>query len=228
MKKIILSAAIVVASLAGVSQENYTIKMTMKIEGLPPEYAGFGEQETITYIKGKKTRTEVSSMMMNMVSVSDGKTTTALTEAMGNKTGYTVTEEELAAAEKANKSEKPKVEYTNEKKAIAGYECTKAIVTATGKDKKEEKITVWLTEAIKADVSRAAQPKNGGIAHADFKGYPLEIEMNSNQGGMDMTIKITTTEVNTSPIEDSMFSISTEGYKMTSYKDFMSKMGQGR
>lgn len=227
MKKII-AALIAITSFSAFSQEDYTVKMSMKIEGLPPEYAGFGEQETITKIKGEKTRFEMSSMMMNSTTVFDGKLQTSITEAMGNKTGYTATKEEMDAIEKNNKSEKPKIEYTQEKKTIAGYECTKATVTNIGKEGKEMKAIVWVTDKIKSDLSN--KKRMGGRSSmdlGDLKGYPLEIQMNTNQNGMDMKIVISATEVSTSPIDDSEFVLNTEGYKMVSYKDFMQKM-QGR
>lgn len=223
-RKIITSAALVLLSAFAFGQENYTVKMSMKIEGLPPEYAGFGEQETVTQIKGEKSRVEVSSMMGTQIVVFDGKTQTSLNEAMGNKTGFTATKEELEAADKADKSEKPKIEYTTEKKTIAGYECTKAIITSTGKDKKENKMTAWVTEKIKHDMKGKKSSGRGMMDMGDLRGYPLEMEMSANQGGMEMKILITATEVSTGPIDDSAFKVSTEGYKMMTFKEFQSKM----
>ena len=56
------------------------------------------------------------------------------------------------------------------------------------------------------------------------KGYPLEMEMSQSQQGMDMKILITATEVLTTPIDDATFTVSTEGYKMMSYKEMQEKM----
>lgn len=225
LKKIITSTAIVLMSLGATSQENCTVKMSMKIEGLPPEYAGFGEQETVTYIKGEKTKTEISSMMFNQTVVFDGKKQTTLSDAMGNKSGYTATKEELEEMDKKEKSDsKPSIEYTTEKKMVAGIECSKAIITSTGKDKKENKMSVWVTDKIKYDIAK--NKKMGGRGMTDFgdlKGYPLEIEMNTNQNGMEMKILISATEVNMAPVDDSVFNVSTEGYTMMSLKDFMAK-----
>ena len=58
------SAVFALVTALSIAQDNYTVKMSMKIEGLPPEYAGFGEQEIVNYVKGDKYKTEVSSMMM--------------------------------------------------------------------------------------------------------------------------------------------------------------------
>lgn len=227
MKKIITSAALVLVSAIGFAQDNFTVKMNMKIEGLPPEYAGFGEQEIVNYVKGEKYKNEITSMMLTSITAFDGQKLTSITEQMGNKSGYTATKEELEAAEKAEKPEsKPKIEYTTEKKTIAGYECTKAILTTTGKDKKDNKMTVWVTEKIKSAQTKGKKSAKGGMAMdlGDLKGYPLEMEMAASQQGLDMKILITTSEVLTTPIEDAVFNVSTDGYTMISYKEMQEKM----
>ncbi len=109
----------------------------MKIEGLPAEYAAMGDQETTTYIKGEKNKTEVVGMMGSQTMLFDGKTHTILMDQMGNKSGYTATKEEMDET-KDKSAPKPKVEYTSEKKMIAGFECTKAIVTSIDKEKKRK------------------------------------------------------------------------------------------
>ncbi|MBL7921313.1 MAG: hypothetical protein JNJ40_13425 [Bacteroidia bacterium] len=227
MKKLITSAALILVSAISFAQDNYTVKMNMKIEGLPPEYAGFGEQEIVNYIKGEKYKNEITSMMLTSVTAFDGAKLTSVTEQMGNKSGYTATKEELEAAEKTEKPEsKPKIEYTTDKKTIAGYECTKAILTTTGKDKKENKMTVWATEKIKSAQAKGKKSAKGGMAmdFGDLKGYPLEMEMTASQQGLDMKILVTTTEVLTTPIDDATFNVSTDGYKMATYKEVLEKM----
>lgn len=226
MKKIITSIALVLSCAFVSAQDSYTVKMNMKIEGLPPEMAGFGDQETVSYIKGEKSKTEISGMMGSQIILFDGKTHYFLNDAMGNKNGYTATKEEMEAANKSEKAEaKPKIEYTSDKKTIAGYECTKAIVTAEGKDKKEGKITVWVTDKIKSDMAQGKKGGNNGMMNlGDLKGYPLEMEMNQSQQGMEMKIIITATDVSTKTLDDSVFAVSTDGYNLTSYKAFMDKM----
>lgn len=224
MKQFITAASLVLISAFSFSQENYTVKMKMKIDGLPPEYAGMAEQETVTQIKGEKSRTEVNGMMGTQIMVFDGKTQISLNDAMGNKTGFTATKEELEAASNSDKEAKPKVEYTTEKKTIAGYECTKAIVTSKDKDKKENKVTVWVTDKIKHDMKGRKGGGRNMMDFGDLKGYPLEIEMASNQGGMDMKILITATDISTAPIADDVFKVDTTGYKMYTYKEYQQKM----
>jgi len=222
-KKIVTTVALVFAVAFSFAQESYTVKMNMKIDGLPPEYAGFGEQEMVNYIKGDKYKSEMTSMMGSNITSYDGKKLTQISEAMGDKSGYTATKEELEATKKADKAEaKPKVEYTTEKKTIAGYECTKAVVTSVGKDKKEVKVNVWTTDKIKNPEGKSKSKMSMDLG--DIKGYPLEIEMSQNQGGMEMKIKITTSEVLTANIDDATFNVNTDGYKMVSYKEHQEKM----
>lgn len=227
MKNILLSASFMLISAFAVAQEglkSYTIKMSMKMEGIPAEYAAYGEQDITTYTKGTKTKTEITSMMFSSVSYSDGKKYTSLTEAMGNKTGFVTTKEEMENFDKKEKkADKPKIEYTSEKKMIAGYECTKAIVTSIDKDKQESKVTVWFTEKIKMDPSGVKQSK-GMFDLGDIKGTPLEMEIKQNSNGMDIKIIVTTTEVLTTPLDDSIFVANTEGYTMSTYKEWMDKM----
>ncbi len=224
MKKIITSAALLFITACAIAQDNYTVKMNMKTEGLPPEYAGFGEMEMTNYVKGDKYKNEISSMMMTSTSVFDGKKLTSVTEQMGNKSGFTATKEELDAANKEDKSEKPKIEYLTDKKTIAGYECTKAIVTSVNKDKKEQKTTVWFTDKIKHTQGKKTGGRGMSLDFGDLKGYPLEIEMAQSQQGFDMKTTITATEVSLTPVDDAVFSISTDGYKMMTYKEMQEKM----
>jgi len=217
-----LSLLLVFCSLSLIAQENYTMKMTVKTEGLPAEYAAYGEQEIVTFVKGEKSKTEVNSMMFNTTVFYDGNKLTSLSDMMGNKSGYTATKEELEAQDK-NKTSKPKIEYTTEKKNIAGYECTKAIVTNNSPDKKEQKVILWITDKIKYNKNQNKAPGRS-MDFGDLKGHPLGMEMAQEMQGTEMKIVMTTTEVSTKPIDDSVFAVNTEGYKMMTYQQFQDQM----
>ena len=207
------------------------MKMTVKTEGLPAEYAAYGEQEIITFLKGEKSKTEINSMMFNSTVFYDGKTLTSLNDMMGNKSGYTATKEEMEAQDKDKKAAKPKIEYTTEKKTIAGYECTKAIATSTGPDKKEKKTILWITDKIKYDKNHMKSGGRGMTDFGDLKGHPLGMEMSQEMQGTEMKIIMTTTEVSTKTIDDSVFAVNTDGYKMMTYQQFqdqMKAMGGGK
>jgi hypothetical protein len=225
MKKFICSAALLLCAAMMNAQDNYTIKMSLKIEGMPAEYAAYGEQEITTYVKGDKTKTEMTSMMGSNKSYFDGKNLTSLNDMMGNKSGFTASKEEMEKMDKKGKEEaKPKVEYTTEKKTIAGYECTKALVKSVDNDKKENVITVWVTDKLKPTSPEARKARKGAFDLGDLKGQPLALEAAQSANGMDVKIIMTATEVSTNPLDDSVFTPNTSGYKMMTYSEYMEKM----
>lgn len=224
MKKIIYSTALLLCAALTNAQDNYTVKMSMKIEGMPAEYAAYGEQEIITHVKGDKSKTEMSGMMGTNITYYDGKKLTSLNDMMGNKSGFSATKEELESDKKKKDEAKPKIEYTTEKKMIAGYECTKAIVTSIDKDKKENVITVWITEKLKPASPESRKARKSSFDLGDIKGLPLALEANQVSNGMDLKIVMTATEVSTTPINDSVFVPNTDGYQMLGYKEYMEKM----
>lgn len=220
MKKLLILAATAAFGLSVYGQDNLKIKYSVKIEGMPAEYAAYGEQEITTYIKGTKSKTEVSSMMFTSTTLINGEEVISLTEAMGNKTGYRTTLKEMEADNKSQ--DKPKIEYTSEKKTIAGYECTKALVTSYSKKEKTEiKMTVWFTEKLKFDKSK--MNRGGSFDMGDLKGMPLEVEMPINSNGMEMKMLMTTVEVSTDALDDSLFKLDTSGYTLVSYSEFKEK-----
>ncbi len=231
MKKLFLISAGLLLTTAVWSQNCYTIKSSVKMEGLPEEYAGFAESEKTVFIKDSKTKTETTSMMMSSVEVFDGNVMTVITEAMGNKSGWSATKEEMEnTKDDAPKKEEPKTKFenTSEKKMVAGYECVKTIVTISGigKDKTEMKISVWHTDKIKkpegATGGGKSKKRSMSGNNFDFKeisGYPMQIEFQTSQQGMDLKYIETVSEVTTDKLEDSAFTVSTEGYKMMTYKE---------
>ena len=222
--KTLAVSALFLAAAYGTAQESFTIKMNIKAEGLPPEYAGFAEQEITNYIKGDKLKTEQNGMMGTTTTVYDGKKMTTIMETMGNKMGYTATKEELESYGKNDKTEKPKIEYTNDKKMIAGYECTKTLITSVGKDKKENITTMWVTDKIKYSHPEARKASGRSMMDlSDLKGYPLAMEMSQNSNGMDVKIIMTTTEIKTDALDDGTFVLNTDGYNMMTYKEMMDK-----
>ncbi len=233
MKKIAIIAAFLSLGLAASAQDNYMIKSMNKVEGLPPEYAAMGETETVTYIKGEKSKMEISSMMFSMTSVNDGAKTTIIQEAMGNKSGYVLTKAESEEMEKTEKEKpnKPKIEYTTEKKTVSGYECTKVLITNYGKDKKETVITAWVTDKIKRPETgrKGGRGMMSGPDLTGLNGYPMEMTFKQSQQGMELTITTTTTEIKTDKVDDSIFTLDTTGYQMMTYKELkeQTKAAQG-
>ncbi len=225
MKKLITCIALVFATSIAFAQDDLTVKMTVKVDGLPPEYSAMGESEIVSYHKGEKSKEETTSMMGSSTTYSDGKTVTVLSEQMGEKTGWTATKEEMEAANAKDKSnDKPKIEYLTDKKTIAGYECTKAIITNIGKDKKETKATVWFTEKLKMSDNKTKNRRGPNMNFGDLKGRPLEVETSMSQQGMELKIFVTATEVITAKIDDAIFKPDVTGYKIMTYKEMQEKM----
>jgi hypothetical protein len=226
MKKLLFSLAFVCALGNYIAQESCTVKMSMKIEGLPPEYAGFGDNDIVTYTKGDLYKQEMIGMMGSTTNFYDGKIFTSLKDQMGVKEGYTRTKEEMDQERTAEKTEdRPKIEYTAEKKTIAGYECTKAIITILDKEKKEHKVIAWVTDKLKGPDGHVRNAnKKQGMDLGDLKGYPLCIEAEQNVQGMQMKVVMTTTEVSTAAIDDSVFKVNKEGYNIITYKEYTDKL----
>jgi hypothetical protein len=204
--------------------------MSMHIDGLPPEMAAMGDMDIVNTIKGDKMRSESTGMMGSRVVVIDGDVVTSLSDMMGNKTGYVTNRSEMEEADKAKPTAKPKIEYTTEKKTIAGYECTKAIVT-TVRERGEVKTIVWYTDKFNFKNSKLIgnQGNKGALDLSDLKGYPLSMEMTEVMNGQPVTIVMTTISVSNAPVADSVFKLNTEGYKMMTYKEIsnMHRMGGG-
>ena len=223
MRSIKLIIALACCPLFSAAQESYTIKMQIRMEGLPPEYAAYGEQEITTFLKGQKSKTEINSVMYSSVVYFDGDSLTMVNDMMGNRSGFKASKAEMEAASEKGSTSKPDISYTNEKKKIAGYECTKAIITPTGEDKAGTRTVVWVTEKIKADAT--ARRANRGMQDlGDLKGFPLEMEVEAKQEGKDVKVIMTTKEVLTADIPDAAFKADTDGVKILPYKEWQEQM----
>jgi len=239
MKKFSMIALSLMFTASLIAQDNFTIKSSVKMDGLPEEYAAFAESDKTVMMKGNKSKTETTTMMSSSIELFDGKTTTMLQEYMGNKSGWTATMEEVEAESKDDTKKddpKPVFEKTSEKKMIAGYECVKTIVKVTGKDNDKKDFTldihIWHTDKIKKPQtanSSSNKPKRrsmsgGGFDFKEISGYPMQIEFKTKQQGMDLTYIETVSEVSTAAIDDSEFNVSTDGYKMMTYKEMKEQM----
>jgi GLPGLI family protein len=216
MKKLFTTLAVVALSALSLNAQvkEGSVTYTMKIEGLPPEQAAMmGDMETKVTFKNDKVLTDVSSMMGSQTFYTDAKGMIMLIDRMGNKIAVKQTKEEMdkAAAKEKDKPADPKIEYTNETKMIAGYECKKAIVTTIKKDKTEEKMDIWYCE-------KFDNPNKEGKG---LKGLPFEYS--GNQGGMKF--KMVAKEASMEPVADSKFELSTEGYKMMTMDELKAMQG---
>lgn len=191
-------------------------KITMKMEALelPAEYEpmrSMFESTIVTYVKGKKTRTEATTAMTGTtitISDADKKETVTCMDMMGQKMATKTTyEESEKAAEEAN----TKFKQLDETKTIAGYKCKKGIYSAEAAGEVQE-IEVWYTEDIinaKADMR-------------EIPGMPMEMIM-SVQG---IKLRYIVTDVEKEKVPASQFEIPS-GYRLVSADEMTKKlMGQ--
>lgn len=224
MKRTFLSLALAVVSVVSLNAQikEGSVLYDMKVEGMPPEQAAMmGDMETRVTFKNNKALTEVNSMMMTQQMVADESGFTMLMDQMGNKIAVKQSAAEIAKeeAKMKDKPAEPKVEYVNETKTIAGYECKKAIVTTVDKDKKETKSELWYCEKF-ANPNKEGKGK-GQSAMKGLKGMPFEYSTSYGP----MKIKMVAKEVSTEPVPDSKFALSTEGYKLMTVDELKAMSG---
>jgi translation initiation factor 2B subunit (eIF-2B alpha/beta/delta family) len=202
------------------------ITYSMKIEGLTPEQAKkAGEMETKITFKNGKTLTEVQTIYYSTVILNDDNGSLNLWDQMGYKMAVKQTKEELEkeAIEQKNKLGDPNIEYTNETKTIAGYECKKAIVTVLNKDKKNEKIEVWICDKFE-NTNKEGKGQGQGFMRG-LKEMPFEY-ITKAMANAKMTISVKS--VSLDPIDDSKFNLSTEGYKMMTSEELKAMRGESK
>lgn len=211
MKKTIITL-ITAVSVNLVAQNEGTAMYDMTIEGLPPEQASMMGDMTMKIMwKGDKVYSEQSSMMYEMKSVSDENGTLVLMEQMGNKFYMKIDPNDPKLKDKEKESPDYTIEYTNDTKKIAGYDCKKAIIKSKTKDGKDLNIDVWYTDKISNVYNKqkyASKRNQGAKFLKQINGMPLEYSIPQGQ----MTIKVTTKEINFNPVSDDVFKLSTEGY----------------
>ena len=224
MKKLFSTLAFISLSVVSLTAQNNEgfVLYDMKIEGLPPEQVAMvGDMENKVTFKNGKVLTEMTSMMFTNQTVIDENGMVMLMEQMGNKMAIKQTKDEMEkeAAKQKDKQADPKIEYINETKTIAGYECKKAIITIVGKDKKEEKMEVWYSEKF-ANPNKEGRGKGQGFMKG-LKGMPFEYA--GGQGGMKF--KMTAKEVSVDPVSDGKFNLSTDGYKLMTMDELKALQG---
>lgn len=197
MKKILVSALLVIASSVGFTQ-NFEGTITFGIEyvDLPDEMAAYESmmpKEMSYKFKDDMAKMIQPSAMGQTVMIHNGKTdkTTLLMDLMGSK--YAM---EADNTKKKDETVKPTVTVLDETKEIAGYKCKKAEVTIVGEDGEEQKLTVYYTPDL-------AVQKFGQTDIEGLDGYPLEYEIEKE----GMIMKLTAKEVKKEKISKAEFDI---------------------
>lgn len=162
--------------------------------------------------KSKIDMTMGTFMKMNTVVDVKADKGLMLMEVMGNKTATEM--KDLSKAEKAEKTDEPKVEVTSETKDIVGYKCTKTI----SRDAEGNETIMWIATDLKASLKGHQQFGNSKLA-----GVPLEFSTVNN----GMSIHFVATKFN-KKVDKKIFSMAVpEGYTVVSEED-LKNMGGGQ
>lgn len=165
--------------------------------------------EMTCYIGKDFTRQEQGSAIGDQITINNLATgvTVVLIDLMGKK--IAISTEDVETEDKVD----PVIEYLDETKEIAGYNCKKAIYKIV-KDESEMAFEVYYTEDLPAD------------ANTQFKGiegFPMEYTIEA-QG---MKTIYSAVEVTEEKVSKSLGEIP-EGYEQMSISEFMEMMGGGQ
>ena len=168
-------------------------------------------------IRGSKARTEMNVGGGLVVEILDymAKTKIALINMMGQKFAIKQTKQEI---EKEN-ADQPKgtVNVTSETRAIAGYNCKKALVT-TDDDGVKTTYEVWFTEELGGKDANFDNP-----VFKDVNGVMLEFTMKTPQA----TMKFSATGVERKSVSAKDFEIPGD-YTLTTQEELKTKFGGGQ
>jgi hypothetical protein len=227
IKSIFTTLALSILALPAISQVTsgvvtYDMEMKSDNEQMQMQLDMMSGGKMVMTFDKENFKTEMSNSMMVQKTVFDDskKSGVMLMEMMGMKTAIPMTEEELTVKNEKEKGNQEKTTYTitDEKKTIAGYECTKVIATS-----EEGETIMWVTKKI--------QPKTTKTTFTSDKvdGFPLVIETKSTRGGMPMTVILTATSVKENIKEKEPFNLEVpKGYKTMTVDEYEKMQRQYR
>ncbi len=218
---IVMVAAIIMGISSSALGKDFKGVITYKISypgmEIDPSMAAMMPKMATMTISGTMSKFEISmGQMGSQMQIIDGdaKTVTTLMNMMGQKFYYVQTEEEITA--EADKGEDVNVDITSETKDIAGYECTKAIVTVNDSGD-EMTFTVYFTDEIGNSSLNLDNPY-----FKQIPGAMLEFEIATGTG----TMKMEATSVDKKSVSDSEFEIP-EGYVKKTSAEIKQMFGGG-
>jgi len=157
------------------------------------------------YIKGNKSRSEISNSMFSSTTIFDGNTGfgVILREVSGQKLLIRMNPDNWA--ERNRMYDSIVYKNTTETKDIAGYKCTKAI----GRTSSGATITVYYTRDIVPENKQYEAP------FRTLDGLPLEYELTNG----NVRIRYRISRINLNPVPASKFDVPNSGYRELSYED---------
>lgn len=179
-------------------------------------FGGDGETKTTTWLKNDLVKTFSESEMGRTTLIRDNskKITTTIMEMMGRKNGFYATDAEQEEMRKrvdsmmqtrnpnasSGRQAEYNIEYINESKKIAGYDCKKALLIATRSNGRKDTTQVWYCPDFKLQGIPStggsfggfggftSQPGSNGMEKLD--GFPMKYERNMGRG-RTMTVEVT-------------------------------------
>ncbi len=212
MKKITLFALLLVSlnlfAQEKISEGIIVQKQTLSSsnEQMNTQLAMIGDMQTTTYFKVNKSRSEMSNPMAGeTVTIMDNDKKEMLVLINNAQLGKKYVTKSFTPTEEALKN--IVVIPSDETKTILGYECKRFDLTSTN-DGVETKLILFTTDKIGALSEQLASFGD------KISGFPMYLEINATQMGMDMTIKMEVIEVKNEKVSDEKFSVEIpEGYE---------------
>lgn len=223
MKKILsfmMVAAIIMGFASTAISKDFSGVITYKISypgmEIDASMAAMMPKMATLSIKEDMSKFEISmGQMGKQVQIIDGeaRTVTTVMDMMGQKFYYVQTEDEIDAEEGA---ENVSVDIKDETKEIAGYTCTKAVVTV--KEGGEEMMfTIYFTEEIGSSSLNIDNPY-----FKQIPGAMLEFEIDTGAG----TMKMEALSVEKKKLSDSDFEVP-EGFQEKTSAEIKQMFGGG-
>jgi len=179
-------------------------------------FGGDGETKTTTWLKNDLVKTFSESEMGRTTLIRDNskKITTTIMEMMGRKNGFYATDAEQEEMRKrvdsmmqgrnpnatSGRQAEYNVEYVNESKKIAGYDCKKALIIATRGNGRKDTTQVWYCPDFKLQGIPSTGGSFGGFGGFTSQtgsngmdkldGFPMKYERNMGRG-RTMTVEVT-------------------------------------
>ena len=173
------------------------------------ELAALPSQSEIWFKGNKMLMLMPSAMGFETRVVVDGDDVFVLMDMLGNKMAIKSSKTEMKDKNAAKSKQYSVKSITTDKKMIAGYECTKAIMSSEG----EEDLTVWFTDKLK--ISGGWYYNMNGL-----NGFPLEFAMSAN----GMKLWMVASEINNEPVSSDKFVVPS-GYKVMTQQELMQMFG---
>ena len=182
-----------------------SLTMSSKNTLINNQLAMLGDMSATVYFKGNKSRTEMKNLMTGEnVTIVDNDSLKMVSLLNNPMMGKKYREENVKVSKEDLKN--VRILQRRDTKKILDYVC-KGYDIVIKKERLEFKMTMYTTDKIKV-------PTQNTVMLGDkFKGFPMFLTMNVNQGGVVVQIKMEATDIKEEKVADDKFSLKIpEGY----------------